>query len=468
MARSISRPEPAGVAAGVGIVNICFMQIPISVVPTRLGRTVVGSWTVASLGFVASVLWAATVPALAAQVSQESSAIRVFLDCQTRCDGEFVRQQIRFVSWVRDRTDADVHLLITSQRSGSGLRYDLSFIGRGRFAGDDVTLGYNSSDTDTTAERRESGSRVIGLGLARYVSQTQDADRLTIQYDEPVGGLNGVQTGESALVDPWNFWVFRIAANGGFSGESQQSATELSGSVSANRTTEALKVRLGVSAWYEENSFDLEEESYSSIARFSDASAYVAVSIREHMATGARFDLWSSTFSNIDLAGRAAWAFEYNVFPYSESTRRELTILYQIGLAHFRYQELTIYEKLEETLPDHALIAALDLKEPWGDARASVTGSQFLHDPGLYRVSARGGVEIRVFRGLSVDLSGQYDAVRDQISLRLEGASPEEVLLFRQELATDYRFRMRVGLTYRFGSIFNNVVNPRLDNFRRP
>jgi hypothetical protein len=41
----------------------------------------------------------------------------------------------------------------------------------------------------------------------------------------------------------------------------------------------------------------------------------------------------------------------------------------------------------------------------------------------------------------------------------------EEVLLRLQQLATGYSYFMHFGVNYRFGSIFNNVVNPRFQNF---
>src|SRR5512139_1491221 len=63
-----------------------------------------------------------------------SEALRVFLDCQTYCDFDFFRTEIAFVNFVRDRKDADVHILITSQRTGSGgSEYTLKFIGLGGF-----------------------------------------------------------------------------------------------------------------------------------------------------------------------------------------------------------------------------------------------------------------------------------------------------------------------------------------------
>src|ERR1041385_8095423 len=35
--------------------------------------------------------------------------LNVFLDCSFFCDFDYIRTEIPFVNWVRDRTDADVH-----------------------------------------------------------------------------------------------------------------------------------------------------------------------------------------------------------------------------------------------------------------------------------------------------------------------------------------------------------------------
>ena len=40
-------------------------------------------------------------------------------------------------------------------------------------------------------------------------------------------------------------------------------------------------------------------------------------------------------------------------------------------------------------------------------------------------------------------------------------ATPEEILLERRALLTNYRYGAFVGISYTFGSIFNSVVNPR-------
>ena len=58
---------------------------------------------------------------------------------------------------------------------------------------------------------------------------------------------------------------------------------------------------------------------------------------------------------------------------------------------------------------------------------------------------------------------GSLSLVRDQISIAKGKASEQEILLQRRQLATSYSYFAGIGLTYTFGSIFNNVVNPRFE-----
>ena len=63
--------------------------------------------------------------------------------------------------------------------------------------------------------------------------------------------------------------------------------------------------------------------------------------------------------------------------------------------------------------------------------------------------------------GLSLSVVGSASRLRDQLSIPHRGATPEEVLLNLRRLRSGYEYRLNVGLTYRFGSIFSSIVNPR-------
>ena len=100
--------------------------------------------------------------------------------------------------------------------------------------------------------------------------------------------------------------------------------------------------------------------------------------------------------------------------------------------------------------------------QPWGTVRGGLEGSHYLHDFSKNRISFYSNVSVRVFKGFSVDFSADYDYVQDQLSLPRGDASLEEVLLGQRQLATSYGISVAVGLSYRFGSIYNNIINTRL------
>ena len=73
-----------------------------------------------------------------------------------------------------------------------------------------------------------------------------------------------------------------------------------------------------------------------------------------------------------------------------------------------------------------------------------------------------GGVSLRVFRGLNFDIFGNVARVKDQLYLSGAGLTPEERLLRVKAFATDFYYFGSFGFSYRFGSKFANVVNPRM------
>jgi hypothetical protein len=157
---------------------------------------------------------------LAQQAAPAASTIGVFLDCQTfwGCDPDHVRRELPYVNWMRNRQDADVHALVTSQRTGGGgQEVTLAVIGLRRFAGTADTLQHVSANTDTQAEIRDAVTRLLKLGLTRFLARTRLAPRLDLTYRAP--DTAGVQDATTAARDPWDFWAFRIRAGGQLRGE---------------------------------------------------------------------------------------------------------------------------------------------------------------------------------------------------------------------------------------------------------
>lgn len=384
--------------------------------------------------------------------------IRIFLDCSYYCDDNYVRREITFVDHMRDRRDADVHILVTAEENGGGGRaYTVKFIGLGPFAGVEQTLQYNSPQTATDDERRTGLTETLKRGLVRYVSESPIAHRLKITLSPEKGEAKA-----APAKDPWNLWVFRANFGGSFNGEESNTSRSFRGSASANRTTDTWKVNFSASTRYSENKYDLGEgDIYTSVSRTTELSALTVRSLTQHWSLGLVGNLYASTYLNYDRRLRIAPGIEYNFFPYSESTRRMFTVQYTVGFDSHKYREVTIYDKTSENLVDHRLGTALSLRQPWGTVYSSVDFSQYLTQPSKYRISAFGETDIRLFKGFSFNIFTSLSRTRDQIYLPRGEATTEEILVRQRQLATGYQYYMSFGFSYSFGSIFNNVVNPR-------
>jgi hypothetical protein len=388
----------------------------------------------------------------------KESAPKVFLDCW-RCDRDYFRDEITYINYVRDRKDADIHVLVTDQGTGSGGReYTFAFIGLNEYAGLDNTLTYASGPNDTRDEIRRGQIEVMKRGLFPYVIKTPIAEHIFLSFRQKLE--------PTAVKDPWNFWVFSISMDGRFRGESSRSSSSLDVNISANRVTPDWKIRLGLSGEFDKRIYDYEDEYIESVQEEKNVTGMVVKSINSHWSVGGWVEAESNTYSNLDLLFTIAPAIEYNIWPYAESTRRQLRFLYRIGYNHANYIEETIFDKMQETLFNQSLTMTLEIREPWGSVSTSLEGSHYFHDFKKNRIELRGFLDFRVFKGLSVDISGRYELIRDQLSLPVGEASLDEVLLARKELATSYDYSFSVGLRYTFGSVYSNVVNPRFGRTR--
>lgn len=404
----------------------------------------------------------------AAPAAPSSDAVNVFLDCGFRCDEDYLRTEITYVNWVRDRTVADVHLLVTTQTTGGGgTEFTLAFLGQRRFAGMSDTLQYVAGTNNTADDTRRELRRIMALGLVRYVARTDAGARLTIGGAAPAAGTGGAAIAQASPArDPWDYWTFRVNANTNFGGERSYERRYYYVAANASRITDAWKITVNANLSRNMSRFVFEDAdggrtAFSSTTRSRGLSNLVVKSLTPHWSAGLRTGITSSTFFNQTANTSILPTIEYNIFPYSESTRRQLRLQYGIGGRNLRYQDSTIYGRLQETKPQHAVALALDLRQPWGSASLNTDAQQYLDETQYYRWSSFASANVRLFKGLSVNFHGGYDLLRDQIYISAKGATRDEILTRQRQLETGFNYFGGVGLTYTFGSIYNNVVNPR-------
>ncbi len=399
------------------------------------------------------------------QVDPADALLRVFLDCEPWiCDFDHFRREVAFVNYVRDRADAQLHVLVTSQETASGGEaYEMYFMRLDEGAAAPDTLRFISRESDSDDEERAGLTGIFKLGLVRHVASTSAGPLLDIRYSAPTDA----RLRPTTETDPWNLWVFGVRAGAELDGESRQSSRAFDGSFSASRTTENLKVDIGSYAEFEEERFELNSgEVLVSTSRNINHEGLIVWSLGPHWSAGARASALTSTRVNQDLTLRVAPALQYSLFPYAESTRRQITLLYSLGLAYFDYEKVTLFDKTREGHAEQRLEIAAEFRQPWGDVNSGLEASMFLRDPSLHRVDLFARVEYRIFRGLSLDLEGGVARVKDQIYVSREDVSDEDILLERRQLGTDFEYELELGFSFTFGSVFNNVVNPRMGSNR--
>jgi hypothetical protein len=388
--------------------------------------------------------------------SGQNSSLSFFLDCDD-CDFTFVRQELTFVSFVRDPGLADVHILVTDSHTGSGgTKYFLNFIGLKNFNGlnYDYTLITRQSDTDD--DIRKNLLKMIKIGILPYYSRTSLIDRMVIDIKDSEN-----KKADEMVTDPWNKWIFRIESGGELQKEESQNEFSIRFNTSARKVTEEWKTR--IEAAYEINRENYYDEGEKIINRQDtrEFSANFIKSLTEKWSAGFFGDYLSRTYLNTDYRFGVSSGIEYNFFPWKESNRRVVAIRYVAGVSRTRYMEETIYDKLKETLFSETLELNLELIQPWGEISAGLEGRHYFHDFSKNRLTFESDFSVRLTKNLSVFCEMQTEMVHDQLYLPKGDASREDILLKRRKLASTYEIRSQLGFRFTFGSIYNNVVNER-------
>jgi hypothetical protein len=323
---------------------------------------------------------------------------------------------------------------------------------------------YSTVADATNDEERQALLHNLTIGLVPFLTRAGLSDKLVVRTVEPPA--DGAQEA-SIEADPWNYWVFSISASGNLDGQSTTKFVRKRANFSANRTTEALKVRVSGNISSSTSEFEVGDETITSSTNSKHLSTEIVKSIGEQWAVGGTAFVSGSSFSNTKLEVQAGPAIEYDVFPYSQSTRKYLTIQYRLRLADRRYEELTIFALDSERILRHSVEVSLSLNQKWGSVTVSADLNHMLTNferrlTDSYNMGLFASTSVRLFKGLSLQAFGSYNRIRDQIDLPGTAATKEEILLQSVELPTGYSYFVNLGITYRFGSIFNNVVKPRM------
>jgi hypothetical protein len=371
---------------------------------------------------------------------------------------DFIRREIPYVNYVRDIKDAGVYIISTRQNTGSyGIEYTYFFVGQKKFAGMTDTLSFTATPDETSEVTRQKEVNTLKMGLMRYVSKTPLSKYIKISFTEPLK--------ETVSTDKWNSWVFRSSVYGYVQGEKTYRSKYLSGTLTASRITENWKVNLRSGLNQSDSKYLINDTTTITGTNSSKYfNSLIVKSLNDHWSIGGRGSLGSSSYNNEAFSISLMPGIEYDVFPYSESTRRQLRILYTAGYTYVNYMDSTIYDKIRDGLWSHSLSASYEVVQKWGNINLVVEYQNYFHDWSKNNLSLTAYLDLRIAKGLTLSFMGSGSMVHDQLGLVKEDLPLDQILLQRKELATQFQYFTSFGFTYTFGSIYNNVVNPRFGN----
>ena len=390
----------------------------------------------------------------------KEESLKIYYDCQW-CDVTFIKQNLNQVEFMRDRKFAEVHLLITSQTNGSGgQQYMIQFIGLGEMSKFSDTLKYSTDPTMTNDETRRLQLRYIELGLMRFLLEKGLGDEINLSFNSTKEENDQVEE----VVDPWHNWVFRLSANGWFSGQETTINSNLNGSFSASRVTDKNKFSLWSNLSQNRSKYKLGENEIKTFQQNMNLYMSDVVSINDHWSYGVFSDAQKSIYSNYNLSAGARAAIEYDLFPYSKSATKQAVIYYTIGPRYNDYIDSTLYDKTSELVFEHSVLVGTTINQKWGNVRTSVKYQNYLHDFELNSISFDLNFNVRLFKGLSWRINGRYSIQHNQINIVKPTVQSEiDLLLSQKQFKSGFSYWFNTGITYSFGSIYNTIVNPRLD-----
>lgn len=382
---------------------------------------------------------------------------KIFLDCRTYCDMTYIKSEIDFVDYMLDRQSAELYILLINQRTGSGGREFTMTVENKKSEKEVNELKFFTDPNAVEADIRSAIVKNLKKALLKYMVDEGLTENISYSVND-----NETKVEDKILIDPWNAWVFSVGVNGNINRESQFNSLNLRFNFTVNRTTDKHKFFARFNYYRNESNFIIEgEEDISNLQTSFFGNMLYAYSLDEHWSIGGLMRYSRSIFENYDHSITLSPAIEYNIFPYSEAADHNFTFRYEIGGRFNDYIDTTSYFKATEFLARHRLAIDYQIVKSWGNIDVDAGISHFITIPDRYNIFINPSVNINLFKGLNFYTGIFYEITKDRINIPKGDLSVEEILLQNKLRDSNFSMYMFFGVSYRFGSAFNNVVNTR-------
>jgi hypothetical protein len=301
----------------------------------------------------------------------------------------------------------------------------------------------------------------IKLSLVYYMIKTPLGDRIEIVINED----KEIKAREMPE-DPWRDWVFDLSFAGNISGNKSNFSYCLMNKLYISKITPKIKYESSNMVNYEEEHFKLfDGDSLIFLSRLTSRSFssnnLIVKGLGEHGGMGGMAYVINSTYKNLDLQVGAGPAIEGNLYKYSQASNKQLRLIYSLFYEYNNYTDRTINNRMSDDHFRNELYVIFRKIGTWGYVDLSLNAKTYLKEISKCSVSANAFANINLPKSIFLNMGMSMGLHRDQISLRQEGISVDQMLIGQRELETSYSYHFNFGISYRFGSKYNNYVNPR-------
>jgi hypothetical protein len=396
-------------------------------------------------------------------LNAQNEKLKIFVDCnqQWLCDQDYLRNELNIVDFVRDRFLCDLQIISNVQFGGAGGETNvLRFIGQKNYTGMVDTMSYFNDVTATEDGKRKKMLKYIQIGLLPYILKgNTNLDLIELGFKKDTA-KQVVKT-----KDPWNYFQFSIGSSGFFNGNKNTSDSNIANNFSITRETTNNRFNFEFFNQIQRNKFTYFNQNLDTtevIKVVNDSQnlfTRYTVKSNEHWGYGIRAVYERSIFDNIDYRIAAFPMIEYSIFPYSDYNSSRLVLSYAIGSVNFNYKDTTIYLKTKENLVRQDFNATASFTKAWGDINVGASFTNYMHDFSKNNFNLGGSISWNIFQGFKFSVGGNFQFLRDQLSLPKADATRDDLLTQRRLIASSYDYFGGVGFSYTFGSIYNSQVH---------
>lgn len=385
---------------------------------------------------------------------QEVKPLKIYID-HLPCNLDFIKTNITYVDYVTSSEVSDVHVVFYKSTMASlGMKYAVEFTGKNRYKKLTESLDFNIFSDDSENAIREKAKKILELGFAYFIAHTSSYKNLSINYK-----ISENKTDKN--VKSKEGWIFRINLNSNINGSSENLTLGAWNNINIKKVTKLKRTEIYLGLNYNENRLEIDNETMKYINKSYYGGFANIYAINDHFSWGFFANAQQSSYENKRYGISASPTLEYNLFSYDESAFKQLRFKAQVEPVYYDYFEETIYQKTQEFLWRNKVSISYEFVKKWGSNETNLNASHYIHDISLNNFGLSNDTSINLFKGFNLNFRIHASRTHDQVYISGEGISNEDIYLNIKAIKTSYSYWINVGISYTFGSIYSNVVNPR-------